>query len=152
MYQWLVLIHLIGLVIFAISHGASAFMAFRIRSDRDPRIVASHLAGSGLAIGPMYIGLLLLGIGGLGAAWNGGLLLAPWVVASYVALIVIVGAMYGVATPYYKGIRELVGDGTGPVDQRALDAALATRRPEILVTVGIAGFIVLLWLMVMKPG
>jgi hypothetical protein len=152
MYQWLVLIHLLGLVIFALSHGASAFMAFQIRSQREPRVVASHLAGSGLAIGPMYIGLLLLVVGGLGAAWNGGLLLAPWVVASYVVLVLVVGTMYGVGTNYYRGIRELVGDGTGPVDQEALDTALATRRPEILVTVGVVGLIVLVWLMVMKPG
>ena len=152
MYQWLVLVHLVGLVIFAISHGASAFMAFRIRADRDPRVVASHLAGSGMAIGPMYVGLLLLGIGGLGAAWNAGLLLAPWVVASYVVIVLIIGAMYGLATPYYRQLRELVGDGTTAVDQARLDAALASRRPDILVTVGVLGLVVLVWLMVMKPG
>lgn len=41
LYPWFVFAHLIGLVPFAISHGASAYMAFRIRSDRDLHTVAS---------------------------------------------------------------------------------------------------------------
>jgi hypothetical protein len=152
MYAWLVFVHLVGLVIFAVAHGASVFMAFRIRTDRDPKVVASHLAGSGTAIGPMYLGLLLLGIGGIGAAWDANLLLAPWVVASYVVLTVVVAAMYAMATRYYQQVRALVGDGSGPVDQKALDAVLDTRRPELLVTVGVVGLVVLVWLMVLKPG
>ena len=34
LYPWFVFVHLAGLVLFAISHGASAFMAFRVRRAR----------------------------------------------------------------------------------------------------------------------
>jgi hypothetical protein len=151
MYSWLVFIHLVGLVLFAIAHGVSVYAAFTVRADRDPRMVASHLAGSKIAVGPMYVGLLLLGIGGLGAAWSAGILLAPWVIASYVVLLVVLGTMYAVATPYYIRIRELVGDGA-TVDQGELDAALASRRPEVLASVGAVGLVLLVYLMVIKPG
>lgn len=152
MYGWLVFVHLIGLVVFAVAHGASVFMAFRIRSTRDPGVIASHLETSRLAIGPMYIGLLLLGIGGLGAAWNANLLLATWVVWSYIVLVVVLGTMYAVASRHYMGLRELLGDGTAPVDTAALGASLDNRRPELLVVVGTVGLVLLVWLMVLKPA
>ena len=40
-YPWFVVAHLVGLVLFAVSHGASAFMAFRVRGERDPVVVDS---------------------------------------------------------------------------------------------------------------
>lgn len=60
MHSWLVFIHLVGLVLFAIAHGASMFLAFRIRAERNGTIVAGHLATSQMAVGLMYVGLLLL--------------------------------------------------------------------------------------------
>ncbi len=68
LYPWFVVVHLVGLVLFAISHGASAFMAFRLRAERDPVVVEALLKTGQLSVGPMYIGLLLLIVGGLGAA------------------------------------------------------------------------------------
>ena len=63
MYQWFVFIHLVGLVLFAFAHGASAFVAFRLPGQRDRALVASYLETSLLATRTMYIGLVLLLIG-----------------------------------------------------------------------------------------
>ena len=67
--------------------------------------------------------------------------------------------MYAVASPYYMGLRKTVGDGlqTGAdgspvVDQAALVKVLDTRRPDILLLVGGLGIVVLVSLMVLKPG
>lgn len=151
MYQGLVFVHLLGLVLFVMAHGVSVLVAFRIRAERDPKVVGAFLGVSQMAVGGMYVGLLLLGIGGLGAAWAGGLLLAPWIVASYVVVVVVLAVMYSVATPYYGRLRQLVTDGPGAAGGD-LDTELATRRPEVLATVGFAGLVVLVWLMVFKPG
>jgi hypothetical protein len=152
MYAWLVYLHLVGLVVFLAAHGASMFASFRIRVERDPRVVAALLATSQEATRVMYIGLLLLGVGGLGAAGSGGLLLARWVVASYIVLVLVLVGMYAIASPYYVSLRQLVGDGRGPVDDRALGRALDSRRPEALMAIGLVGLLVLVWLMVLKPG
>ena len=93
MYQALVLLHLVGVVVFAIAHGVSIFAAFRVRREADPRIVAAILDMSKSAVLLLYLGLVLLGVGGLGAAWQAGLLLAPWAIASYVVLIIVIGVM-----------------------------------------------------------
>lgn len=155
-YSWFVFAHLAGLVLFAICHGASAFMAFRIRGERDPAIVASILQTGALSIGPMYIGLLLLIVGGLGAAAGLNLWGEPWVIASIVVFIAVLVLMYAIASPYYmalrKSLEERGPDGRPTVEPAALARQLDTRRPEILALVGTVGLVLLVWLMVIKPG
>jgi hypothetical protein len=153
LYPWFALAHIAGLVLFAISHGVSAFVAFRVRGQRDPAVVAATLELSRLAIGPMYVGLALLAVGGLGAAWIGDLFTAPWVLASIVVLVIVLGAMYAIATPYYMRIRQsLAPDAQPPLTEDDLARMLDTRRPEILLLVGAVGLLILLWLMVLRPG
>jgi cytochrome bd-type quinol oxidase subunit 2 len=157
-FQWFVLLHILGLVIFAVCHGVSMFVAFRIRPMRDPRPIAAALEASSAAVGPMYLGLLLLIVGGLGAAAGGDLWTQPWIIASAIVLVAVLAVMYMVATPYYRRVREAVGasvqgkpvgGSTASVDELA--ALLDTRRPEILMVVGGGGLVILLWLMVLRP-
>ena len=155
-YPWFVLAHLVGLVLFAMAHGASAFMAFRLRRERDPVVVESLLSVGQLSIGPMYIGLLLLGLGGLGAAAGANLWGQPWIIASIVVFVVVLIAMWAVASPYYMGLRKALEergpDGRPAIEPAALATMLDTRRPEILTLVGTVGLVLLVWLMVIKPG
>ena len=155
-YAWFVLAHLLGLVVFAISHGASAFMAFRVRGERDPVVVEALLKVGQLSVGPMYIGLLLLGVGGLGAAAGANLCGQPWVIASIVVFVIVLVVMWSVASPYYMGLRKTLEergpDGRPSIDPAALAVLLDTRRPEALTLVGTVGLVLLVWLMVIKPG
>jgi len=156
LYPWFVVAHLVGLVLFAISHGASAFMSFRVRNERDPVVVDALLKVGGIAVGPMYIGLLLLIVGGLGAAAGANLWGQPWIIASIVVLVVVLVVMWSVASPYYMGLRKALEergpDGRPTMEPAALAAMLDTRRPEILALVGTVGLVLLVWLMVIKPG
>lgn len=159
LYPWFVFCHIAGVVIFVAAHGVSMLAAFGVRSHRDPRAVAVLLTASKRAVVLAYVGLLLLVVGGVGAALIVGLMDRLWIVASVVVLIAVMVAMYVVATTYYIGIRSLVGDGlerggddSPVVDRHALSARLDSRRPEVLVLIGGGGLAVMLWLMVFKPG
>ena len=154
MYQWLVFVHLLGLVVFVAMHGVAMFVAFRVRTERDAAVAKLLLALSSRANQVMYLGLLLLGIGGLGAAGSAGLLVAPWIVASYVVLIVVFIAMYALGAGFYYPLREeLEGkEGAPPLEGDALVARLQNRRPEALAVFGFGGLALLTWLMVFKPG
>jgi hypothetical protein len=154
MHSWLVFAHLLGLVVFLVAHGVSIFVAFRIRGEPSREVVAAMLELSRRAAQTVYLGLALLGVGGLGAAWSAGLLTAPWVVASYVVVVLVLVAMFAIASPYYHGLRaELAGSaGAPPLDDAALAARLRSRRPELLVTVGGVGITLLVGLMTLKPG
>jgi Predicted integral membrane protein (DUF2269) len=155
-YPWFVFAHLAGLILFAISHGASAFMAFRLRAARDMATARALLGVGQQSIGPMYVGLLLLIVGGLGAAAGADLWGRPWIIASIVVLIAVLIVMWAVASPYYMGLRKSLEepppDGQPAVTWDAVRAQLDSRRPEVLLVVGTAGLLLLVWLMVIKPG
>lgn len=154
MYQWFVFIHLVGLVLFAFAHGASAFIAFRLPGARERALVASYLETSKLATQTMYIGLILLLIGGAGAATINGFWTQPWVLGSIVVLVVVIGLMYGLGTGYYATLRGQLADkdGAAPMSEEALAAYLDERRPRVLAGVGVLGLLLIIWLMVLKPG
>ncbi len=155
MYLWLVVIHLLGLVLFLPSHGVSMWVAFRIRRETDRAVIAALLAMSARGNQVMYLGLLLLGVGGLGAAAVAGKLTTPWVVASYVVVVVTLVVMYAVGAAFYYAVRDgIEGTEKAPrLDDDTLRAKLsASRRPEVLAAVGIGSLVVLVGLMVLKPG
>ena len=64
--------------------------------------------------------------------------------------------MWAVASPYYMSLRRALEergpDGRPTMEPAALATMLDTRRPEILATVGTVGLVLLVWLMVIKPG
>jgi hypothetical protein len=111
------------------------------------------LALSGAAVGVMYPSLLLLLAGGIWAAFAGDLWGRWWVWASLGLLVGIAVAMYAVGTRYYVGLRQrlAVEGGVAPGDPD-LAAVLDSRRPEVLAAVGGIGLVLILWLMVVKPG
>ena len=155
MYPWLVALHLLGLVVFLLCHAVSMWVAFRIRGETSREVIAALLGMSARGNQAMYLGLLLLGIGGLGAAASAGILLAPWVIASYVVVIVTLVAMWAMGAGFYYPLREgLEGTEKTPrLDDAALLATLAaSRRPEALAVVGLTALAILVWLMTFKPG
>jgi hypothetical protein len=154
MYTWLVILHLLGLVVFLLAHGVSMFVVFRIRREEDRNVIAAMLELSSQGSRVLYVGLLLLGLGGLGAAWSAGLLLAPWVVASYVVLALTMVAMYAMGAGYYYPLRDGLA-GTAKVARLEDDELRAklrgSRRPEALAAVGLGALAILVWLMSAKP-
>jgi len=153
-YQWFVFTHLVGLVLFVFAHGASAFAAWQIRSLRDPMAIGGYLTMSQQAVRTAYIGLLLLLIGGAAAATDKGLWSQPWVWGSVIIFVLVLVGMYAVGTPYYSRLRTMLGasEGNPPISKEALATYLNSRVPETLSGIGGLGLLVLVWLMVMKPG
>jgi hypothetical protein len=153
-YEWFVFTHLVGLVLFVFAHGASAFASFQIKALRDPMAIGGYLTLSQQAVRTSYIGLILLLIGGAGAATVSNLWAQPWVWSSVIVLVVVLAAMYAVGSRYYMRLRTLLmaSEGAPPISQQALADYLNSRVPETLAGIGGLGFLILVWLMVMKPG
>src|SRR5260370_7403743 len=68
MYSWLVFVHLLGVFGFLMSHGVAAFVAFRVRTEKDLTALRTLLALSGRSGVTMFISLLVLLAGGISAA------------------------------------------------------------------------------------
>jgi hypothetical protein len=152
-YAWLVALHVGGFVVFLACHAVSMWTSFQVRAERDRAVIGTLLALSVRSSRVMYLGLLLMGAAGLGAAASAGLLLAPWVVASYVVLAVVFVVMSAIAGSYYHPLRAALQgtDSAPPLDDEALAARLRTRRPELLLAVGGTGLVVLVLLMSVRP-
>ena len=166
LYPYIVFLHVAAAFAFVLAHGVSAFAAFRIRQERDPERIRALLDLSAGSIGTMYAGLGILLLAGITAGMVGGWFGRGWIWASLGILVLVVGAMYGLASRYYRDLREAVGapsqrgDAAGQpgaaaarptVTPEELDRLLDTRRPDAIAAVGLVGLVAIVFLMVVKP-
>ena len=160
LYPWIVFVHVLGAFGFALAHGGSALVAFRIRQEREPQRVAALLDLSLWATGLSYISLLVLVAAGVTAGIMGGWFGQAWIWTAIGVLIAVAVAMFAYAVPYYERLRRALGQhGRGPrpeppvtpVSAAELAVLLDSRRPEGIAAIGGVGLAMILWLMVLKP-
>jgi plastocyanin len=153
-YQWWVLIHLVGVFAFLVSHGVSMMITFRLQRERDPRHVASLLQLSSSTISVFYVSLGVLIVGGVVAAFLGNLWGYGWIWASAIILLVVSLAMYGMARPYYRRIRFVTSailEGSEAVSAEQYGSILGSGRPLTIAGIGLVGLVAILYLMLFKP-
>jgi small-conductance mechanosensitive channel len=155
-------IHIVGVFLFLLAHGVSAAVVWRLRSERDPAAVRTLVDFSARSIGVMGIGAAMWFFSGIilgfsGNYWSTG---RYWLWASLAVAVVVVGLMTPMGRLYLNRVREALGiDSRGPVDQpisttvdpAALDAAIMSGRPLLLIAIGFGGILILTWLMMFKP-
>lgn len=159
MYAYIVLLHVIGAFVFALSHGVSIAVGLRLRGVRSREQIASLLELSSMAVGGLYVGLLLLLIGGIWAGFAGDHWGRLWIWAAIGILVVVMVAMYAMATPFYSRMRAAAGVFTDPKQVAKfgefapdeLERMGASTRPIWLAVIGGVGLLAILWLMVVKP-
>jgi MFS family permease len=159
-YQWVVYLHVLGAFLFFIAHGTSMMAAFRLRAGVDRARASELLELSGQSIGLMYIGLLVLLAAGILAGFMGDHWGRGWIWAAIGVLVVVLAAMYAIATPFYSRMRvaaalpdqaEQAAKFKPPATREDLDALATSNRPIWLAIIGLAGLAVILWLMILKP-
>jgi hypothetical protein len=158
LYQWMVFLHIAGVFAFLVAHGVSVGVAFRVRLERDPKRIMALLDLSSWSVSLMYLGLLLLLGGGVTAGFSPGI---PgswwgdgWIWVSLGSLLLVMIAMYAVATTYYRRLRLIVGamaDGSQAVSEDRLTDLLEGPRPWVLAVIGFGGVLFILYLMLFKP-
>jgi MFS family permease len=160
-YPWIVLVHIVGAFLFALSHGVALWMVYQLPREKERSRIAALLDLSQASIGTMYGGFVLLLVGGIWAGIVGNWFSRGWIWAALGVLVAIVVVMYVVAAPYFRNLRIAVGAGSQyarkgeTLPQPLPDAdviAIAARSPvAILSAAGFGGLVVILWLMVVKP-
>jgi hypothetical protein len=154
LYQWMVFLHIAGVFAFLVAHGVSVGVAFRLRREREPTRIMALLDLSSWSISLMYIGLLLLLGGGVTAGFLGDWWGDGWIWVSLGTLVVVMVAMYVVASGYYKRLRTIVGamaGGSEAVSEQRLADLLEGPRPLVLAVIGFGGLLFILYLMLFKP-
>lgn len=161
MYQWILLIHILGAFVFAFIHGASTKVIFRLRRENDPARMAALLDLSADHLWLLYISLLVMLAGGIGVAYYGDWFLSIWIWLSLGLLVVIIAAMYFMATIPLNRVRKALGllqiekakvSPTGePVNPDEVANATAALKPWLMAVIGYGSLVVILVLMVIKP-
>ncbi|MBX3093637.1 MAG: DUF2269 family protein [Cryobacterium sp.] len=158
MYQLMVFLHILGAIVFALGHGTSIAVAFRLKKETEHPRIAALLDASSWSTGIMYVGLLLIVGPGIALGFMGDYWGQWWLWLSIGVLIVVLGTMYGMAAPYYMRVRAATGatmraESVDPGQASAALESLATSsRPMVLALIGGVGIVVILWLMVAQPG
>lgn len=161
LYPWIVFGHILGAFIFAMSHGVAAWASVQLDKEHDANRIRALLELMSQSLTGMYVGLLVLLVGGIWAGILGGHFGRAWIWLA-LGLVILIGiAMYVLATRYYAGLRVAVGIRTMqtakgapdpvPVGQQELDAILARNPSAALAGIGFGGLGLILFLMVLKP-
>ena len=148
-------LHLVGIFGFLICHGVSMFVLYRIRNVQLDRAKISELISfSGVTTMPMYVSLGVLVAGGVGAAITISAFSHPWLWTSIAILLITVGLMAAVASPYFKQITaacEIRPSGVPRKADEELDALLHGPTTTRITVIGSVGLVAILYLMIFKP-
>jgi hypothetical protein len=161
LYPWLVFAHVAGGFGLMLGHGASVMCAFKLRSERDVNRIEAMLDLSGYSLGLLYLSLLVLLASGIAAGFVGDHWGRLWIWAALGVLVVVIVAMYAIASSFYARVRRALGQKVygDPKDAPPPPAApsgeilalLASPRPFLLAGIGGGGLLSILWLMLFKP-
>ena len=154
MYEWLVLIHILGVLGFMFTHGVAAAMALRLRHERNPDRIRVMLQISSSSLSVFYVSVVLLLGGGIWAGFNGHWWGEGWIWVALGLFVFNLVFMWAVASPYYKKIREVMTieeSGGAAVGPEQLEAMLNSNRPQVLLAVGLLSIAFIAYLMVVKP-
>jgi hypothetical protein len=153
-YDWWFFVHIVGVLGFVMSHGTSAGASFQLRHERNPDRIRALLQVSTASTGAFYASIVLLLVGGivtgfLGHWWGQG-----WIWTALILLFVTMGAMYAVATPYYRKVRRLMQmeeAGSQAVGPQEIERVMREGRPGVIALIGGIPLLFIAYLMVLKP-
>ena len=154
MYQWWVLIHIVGVIGFLLAHGISVGTALRVRNERDPDRIRALLQVSGSATGVFYLTTFLLLLGGIAAGVDGKWFDQAWIGVALAVFVVEMVFMWAVTSPYYRRLRKVLTieeAGGSAVSAADIERAVVSPIPVVSFWVGLVGLLFIGYLMVLKP-
>jgi hypothetical protein len=147
LYLWLKFLHLAGLGMFLLGHGASAGSSLLLRNPQAEAFRGKLLQLSIRANVVAFPGLLILIITGVWMGFLQSWWRTGWIWTAIVVLVAVMVVMSAMSVPYHKS-RDAVRDNKPGTE---VDNLLASARPLVLAGIGGIGLLVLIFLMVFKP-
>ncbi len=172
MYQWLVFLHVLGVLGFLTAHGASAAITFKLRRERELARVGALLElsrGANMVANACLLIFLLAGIiaGFMGDWWGQG-----WIWLALGLLIALAVVMFALGSGPLGRVRHLLAGHAALVAapasleaasevtldtsstasiEKQVAALLDATHPALLTALGGGVVAVILWLMMFKP-
>jgi hypothetical protein len=159
LYPWIVFIHAAAVLLFFIAHGTSMAVAFRVKRETDPDRLRALLDLSRASLGPATAVVVTIGlIAGIVAGFMGDHWGQLWIWISLALFIVVAGAMTPMVAFPLNAIRAAAGQ-PNPRTPNVVPAENVEElrrlqdawNPAPIAVSGIAAFVVILYLMMLKP-
>jgi len=109
LYNWIVFLHILGAFTFVLAHGVAAGVSLKLREERELPRVQALLELSNTATQGMYVGLVILLIGGITAGFMAGLWGRGWIWTALALLVAMIAFMFARASRYYGEVRRAAG-------------------------------------------
>jgi hypothetical protein len=159
LYPWIVFVHASCVLLFFIAHGTSMAVAFRLKRETDPERVRALLDLSRSTLGPLVGGLALIGlVAGIAAGFMGNWWGELWIWISLGLLLAVAFAMTPMVTFRVNAIRAAAGQSnprppqvTPVANLDELRRLLDAWNPIPIAIIGLGAFLVILYLMIVKP-
>lgn len=159
LYPWVVFTHAASVLLFFIAHGVSMAVGMQVKNEPDRERALALLDLSGQALMPAFV---LVGIGllaGIVAGFMGGWWDELWIWISLALFLVVGLSMTPMAASPLNEIRAAAGrgrpgkSGEAPParDDARMTQLLAAWNPVPTAILGLLAFLVILWLMLVKP-
>jgi cytochrome bd-type quinol oxidase subunit 2 len=156
MYRYWVVLHIVGVASFLLSHGVSMFALYRLRAlDLDRGRIVDTITFSGATAKPMYASLVVLTVAGFVAGYQGKWLDDWWIWISIAVLIASTVLMTLIAKPYFKRISAACAmrpSGVPRTSDEELTELLGSSKVHLITAIGVGSLAIIIWLMVTKPG
>ncbi len=161
LYPWVVFVHAATVLLFFIAHGTSMAVAFMLKRESEPTRIRALLDLSRFSLGVPTIVVVVVGlVSGIAAGFMGGWWGELWIWISLVLFVAIAIAMTPLVAARLNPLRVAAGmpavpvkkDAPPPVEDPAeLRRQLEAWNPVPIAIVGLGGFLVILYLMLIKP-
>ena len=154
-YKLAIFFHVASVVALVATHSVSMAVLFRLRRERDRTKILDLIGLSGTTVVPMYISLGLVLVSGSLAAFRFTAWGRWWLWLSLAILALTIGAMIAMAKPYFERVKEACAvrpSGVPRVADEELAEILRAPASTAITAIGLAGFFLVLALMVFKPG
>lgn len=161
LYALVVFVHAATVLIFFMLHGTSMAVAFKLRQEHEPARVRALLDVSRYALGTPTVVLVIVGLlSGILAGFMGNWWGTLWI---WISLVLFLGVGFGMTplmTYRLNPIRAAAGmtkpdakpdEVAPPEDPAELQRLIGAWNPMPGAVIGMAAFIVILWLMLEKP-
>lgn len=151
-HGWLVFLHVLFAFAFVFGHGTAAAVMLRLRRERDPgrvRLLLDVSRRSSQASTAAALVLIVFGVwAGIDGGWftNGQL----WLWAAIGLLVLVTALMYVLVAKHFYAWREALAKDPPP-SEAEVAAMLSTPQPLWGSALGAVGFVLILWLMTLKP-
>ena len=161
MYKWVLFFHVVGALVFMMSHGVSIFVAFRLQQEQNVDSIRALLDLSTMSLRGTWGSTFLLLAAGIALGFMGKWWSQGWLWFSIGIFVAVAVIMFVISSRAYYPLRTAVGlpdpwskaDELGEVaTDEEIQTLIKAGHPQLMAIIGLGGLFIIRVLLQSKIG